>query len=280
MSSYRHRYHAGNAGDVLKHALLIEVLNDLVEPKLGRLVYLDTHAGEGRYTLLGTGEWTEGIGRVDAAEPSAELLPFREALARCGAPLRLAGKGGEYPGSPQLALTALRPTDRAVFIERDPETSALLRRLVGSDRRAEVKTGDGLSLAKAVLEGTPSENAVVVHVDPAYTDKTEWTDIVGFLYDLREARPFAVIMLWYPVKSLTRPNALHAALRKSGVAASVVELQVTPLDIERNALNGSGVVLIGATASCVSRCAAIATALGPILATHEGRFTVRTLGWT
>ncbi|STQ08507.1 protein YhiR [Enterobacter cloacae] len=65
MLSYRHSFHAGNHADVLKHtvqSLIIESLKEKEKPFL----YLDTHAGAGRYQLSGehaerTGEYLEGI---------------------------------------------------------------------------------------------------------------------------------------------------------------------------------------------------------------------------
>lgn len=50
MLSYRHSFHAGNHADVLKHtvqSLIIESLKEKDKPFL----YLDTHAGAGRYQL-------------------------------------------------------------------------------------------------------------------------------------------------------------------------------------------------------------------------------------
>ena len=52
MLSYRHSFHAGNHADVLKHtvqSLIIESLKEKEKPFL----YLDTHAGAGRYPLRG-----------------------------------------------------------------------------------------------------------------------------------------------------------------------------------------------------------------------------------
>jgi 23S rRNA (adenine2030-N6)-methyltransferase len=68
MLSYRHSFHAGNHADVLKHtvqSLIIESLKEKEKPFL----YLDTHAGAGRYQLSGehaerTGEYLEGIARI------------------------------------------------------------------------------------------------------------------------------------------------------------------------------------------------------------------------
>ena len=48
--NYRHQFHAGNFADVLKHVLLVELVRALQRKEKG-FVFLDTHAGRGRYDL-------------------------------------------------------------------------------------------------------------------------------------------------------------------------------------------------------------------------------------
>ncbi len=54
MLSYRHAFHAGNHADILKHAV-ISLLIDQLKQKDKPFCYLDTHSGGGCYDL--TGEW-------------------------------------------------------------------------------------------------------------------------------------------------------------------------------------------------------------------------------
>ena len=66
--NYRHIYHAGNFGDVMKHVVLTLLLQKLMR-KETPLCVLDTHAGIGRYNLaseeaLKTGEFQSGIGAL------------------------------------------------------------------------------------------------------------------------------------------------------------------------------------------------------------------------
>ena len=66
--NYRHAFHAGNFADVVKHAVLARILAHLKE-KSAAFRVIDTHAGAGLYDLSGpeasrTGEWREGIGRL------------------------------------------------------------------------------------------------------------------------------------------------------------------------------------------------------------------------
>ena len=50
MLSYRHAFHAGNHADVLKHAVLVQMLDYLTQ-KDKPFWYIDTHAGAGLYAL-------------------------------------------------------------------------------------------------------------------------------------------------------------------------------------------------------------------------------------
>src|SRR5215203_5476080 len=86
--NYRHAFHAGNFADVMKHALLVRMLAHL-QRKETPLRVIDTHAGIGRYDLRAdeaerTGEWTDGIGRLDEPFPpdvEALLAPYRKVIA-------------------------------------------------------------------------------------------------------------------------------------------------------------------------------------------------------
>ena len=50
MFSYRHGFHAGNHADVLKHMVLVQVLEHLLQKDKPFWV-IDTHAGGGLYDL-------------------------------------------------------------------------------------------------------------------------------------------------------------------------------------------------------------------------------------
>ena len=84
--NYRHHFHAGNFADVCKHALLVQLARGLQRKEKGFL-FLDTHAGRGRYDLSSAArgdslerkpEHPDGIGRLwgraDLPGPLAEYL--------------------------------------------------------------------------------------------------------------------------------------------------------------------------------------------------------------
>ena len=85
MLSYRHVFHAGNLGDVLKHLALLATLRAATR-KETPLAYLESHAGAGSYALAddGPAEYRTGIAPLWRArrDISSDILRFsRYALA-------------------------------------------------------------------------------------------------------------------------------------------------------------------------------------------------------
>ncbi len=152
MLSYRHSFHAGNHADVLKHtvqSLIIESLKEKEKPFL----YLDTHAGAGRYLLSGehaerTGEYLEGIARIwQRDDLPAELAPYISAVSH----FNRSGQLRYYPGSPLIARQLLRPQDSLQLTELHPSDFPLLRGEFQKDERARVERADGYQQLKSKL---------------------------------------------------------------------------------------------------------------------------------
>jgi 23S rRNA (adenine2030-N6)-methyltransferase len=268
---YSHQFKAGNLGDVLKHAVLGEVLRTLTAGP--PLTVLDTHAGAGHYKLGPTGEWQAGVGRLDDSLPAHAPEGLVQYLA--GAGRRLLNKGGHYPGSPRRILNALRPEDQLVVVEMMDEVRAQLTAHLAPDARVQVRGGDGLA-ALTELQSAPGR--LFVFIDPPFTRRAEWAEVADAVVALHAARPDAHCLLWYPIKSLTRPNRLQRVLREGGVPNLALDLISTPLEHHRKALNGSGVVLTQPTGALATALVALAPTLGDLLATH-GDWELRTRRW-
>lgn len=256
---YAHARHAGNAGDVVKHVALIAVLEELLRDPLP-LEYVETHAGDGVYPLGSVGEWGDGIGRLgtERAFASDAVRRYLELVQGLTGPRRA------YPGSPLIARRLLRPQDRLLLHELDPQSAAVLRRTVPS---AEVRQDDGFAHLEAPQRG-------LTFVDPPYAQKQEWTDAARAAARANGAP----LLLWYPVKALTRPRALIAELSKQGVHGTAVELHWTPLRLRRERLNGSGLVFAGVPRAAVAAVCAALTDLGPALQTH-GEWSAAQIGF-
>ncbi len=279
---YRHRFHAGNVGDVWKHCALVEVLRR-VAGRSARPVYVESHAGAGSYALGPTGEWTEGIGRLWNGEPADD------AVARYVALCRRLGDGVErparYPGSPLFARAVLGPNATLRLWERDPPTCEALAAALegpGAARAATTVTcADGMDvLGQTIRDAESASETVVALIDPPWTAKADWTAVPDAVARLAAASGRATIILWYPVKSLTRPNAMVLRLRGAGVGGTLAELVTTPLDYQRRRLNGSGLLLIRPPAGTLEAIGAAAPVLGARCATVAGFWSTRMVSWS
>ncbi len=168
---YRHSYHAGNVGDVLKHVVLVGILRRLAA-KPGAFYFLDTHAGRGVYELAGAGagersESAAGILQLSAVNPPVESLADYLQLVRTHANAAdPATTLRSYPGSGRLAQLLMRPQDRAVLCEIERAEVSALRAAIGRDRRFRIVRADGYAAIRAELPPTPRRGLVLI--DPPY----------------------------------------------------------------------------------------------------------------
>ena len=218
-SDYAHLFHAGNVGDVLKHVVLTAALESAVS-RGGPVAYVDTHAGEGLYPLRTTGEWMEGVLQL-WKRPAPPAGPLASWLGWTRLFDEGRGRPERYPGSPWLASRLLGPDASLNLFEKDAATALSLSRHLSSDARVSVSVGDGLAGLPGALEASRGR-ATVVLVDPPYVQKSEWTDVVKSLVAAHRQRPEATLLLWYPVKSWSRPHVLQKAVREAGVPVSFI----------------------------------------------------------
>lgn len=266
---YEHRFHAGNVGDVWKHIALVALFARLDGGTPRRVV--DTHAGAGLYELGPTGEWTEALGPLRALERAS--MPA--AVARY---VELVSKAGDrlYPGSPLFLDALAREGDTVEVFELDAPTHRELARAT-KGTRVRASAGDGVAGLVAIAEDRSTP--LFALIDPPYTDRREWQDVPDALVGVARARPDATLVLWYPIKSWARPNAMLQRLEKAGVRATAIELITSPLASKKNRLNGSGLLCFGAPEGAVEELAALGAWLGPRLSVADGYHTVRIAGF-
>jgi 23S rRNA (adenine2030-N6)-methyltransferase len=211
MLSYRHAFHAGNHADVLKHMVLVDLIGYL-QQKDKPFWYIDTHAGAGVYpldtpTALKTAEFRDGIGRLWLQDglpaPVAAYVDQVRALNRSGRLLR-------YPGSPQIALQLLRPSDRLHLFDLHSTDSRLLHKQYDGDRRIRVIAGDGFAGLKALLP--PQPRRALVLIDPSYEDRQDYRQVVDAVDDALRRFATGMFMVWYPLLSRREAVRLPAAL--------------------------------------------------------------------
>ena len=103
--NYRHAFHAGNHADVLKHTVLLALI-DALKRKDAPFFVLDTHAGRGHYLLSAeesrtTAEADEGILQLLASPSLPEVIERYLRAIQANNPV---GALIAYPGSPLPAV--------------------------------------------------------------------------------------------------------------------------------------------------------------------------------
>ncbi len=245
--NYRHAFHAGNFADVLKHVVLMMLVEHL-KKKPAPFFFLDTHAGRGTYDLSEaeaqrSGEYRNGIGR---------LLELREASlpAEIAAYVRLvrdaAGKGNSaitaYPGSPIIVSRMRRATDRMVLVEKLPKEADALRAALGRQRLLSVIDGDGYAALKAQLP--PRENRGLVLIDPPYESDLEFDSVLAGLELAHERWPTGTYCIWYPLTDRAGPTRFHRGLERSGIRRVLdVSLRILPPDAQVG-MSGAGLTIV------------------------------------
>lgn len=243
MLSYRHSFHAGNHADVLKHivqTLIIESLKEKEKPFL----YLDTHAGAGRYQLTNahatrTGEYLEGIARLWQQEEVPELIiPYLDAISALNSKDELR----YYPGSPLLAAHLLREYDSLALTELHPTDFPLLRTEFSRDARVRVAREDGFTQLKSKLPPTSRRGFVLI--DPPYELKQDYSAVVKGVIEGHKRFATGTYAIWYPVVHRQQIKRMLKELEASGIRKILqIELAVKP-DSSQLGMTASGMIVI------------------------------------
>ncbi len=245
MLSYRHAFHAGNHADVLKHLVLLRLLDHLGQ-KEKPYWYVDTHAGAGLYALDSAeasrnAEHAEGVSRLLAAETLPEAVrEYVDLIGNYthGGALRI------YPGSPAIALSRLRANDRMRLFELHPADAALLKRAFpAGESRVKIEQTDGFAALKSILP-PPTRRALVL-IDPPYEVRDDYRVVVETVKDAMRRFASGTYAVWYP--RIQKPEARHLADRL--VALGAPSWLHVWLDVKKPAaggvgMHGSGMVII------------------------------------
>lgn len=248
MLSYRHVFHAGNHADVLKHTLLLAVLDHLNQKEKPYWV-IDTHAGAGGYRLDAGrarthAEHDAGVGALWSRRDLPPLLARYVAAVKADNP---DGQLRRYPGSPLLALSAMRAADRLRLFELHPADVKLLAQNIAgaapdAQKRVAIRQEDGFAGMKALLPPPPRRGLVLI--DPAYEDKRDYAAVVAALKEGLQRFPTGTFMIWYPLLQRNESIQLPGRLGKLAADWLDVRLTVRPPAKEGLGMHGSGVFII------------------------------------
>lgn len=242
--NYRHHYHAGNFADVMKHVLLLGLLQGMTR-KDNAFCYIDTHAGLGLYDLSDmpaqkTGEYKQGIGRIPT---TGDMPAWAHDYLTAIAFLQAERGGNYYPGSPWLAKGLLRPQDRAVLVELHPHDAQELRENFAGDPRIGVHERNAYEAVFGLIP--PKEKRGLVFIDPPYEEERKnYPQIVRLLEKAHEKWPTGVYAIWFPIKERSMIERFYKSLQGTGIKKILTcELCVMP-DDNSLGLNGTGLVVV------------------------------------
>ena len=241
MLSYRHSFHAGNFADVIKHIVLIEILEHLCR-KDAPFSYVDTHAGAGLYDLESTHamKLQEHRGGVTRLSPAhwPELARYFAILNTCNSN----GALRFYPGSPLIARELMRQQDRAWLFELHPADFEALKLNTAGDRRIHVRRDDGFRGSLAVLP--PQSRRGLILVDPPYELKSDFERVVKTVFRAWKKFSTGIYLVWYPVVQRRQVESMEAAWIASGIRnVQRFELGVTA-DSDARGLSAAGVFVV------------------------------------
>jgi 23S rRNA (adenine2030-N6)-methyltransferase len=194
--SYRHSFHAGNHGDVLKH-LCQMLLIDKLKSKDKGFCYFDTHSGAGVYQLnseesLKTNEFKNGIERLTGHSVQNEALSNYLSLVHAYKQFN------QYPGSPEIAKSMLRPQDKLILMEWHNQEILNLKSNIGG-KNIVIHHRDGY---EGLLGLTPpSMPRGMVLIDPSYEVAGEYQQVVDTVITAYKKWNSAIYAIWYPLIS-------------------------------------------------------------------------------
>lgn len=277
--NYRHAYHAGNFADVLKHTVLVALLEALKQ-KSTPIAYLDTHAGSARYALTSeeaekTREFATGITPLlGLAQLPTELHVYLNLV-------RAFNNGGTaqlhtYPGSPLIAASLLRPQDRMIFCELQPDEARKLKAEFAGDSRVGCHHRDGYEAMRAFLP--PKEKRGLVLIDPPYEAQlAEFDAILEAMQEAHRRWPTGLYAIWFPIK--LRQDVEFFYRRLSATPFSKILVAQLCLHQPNTALrlNGCGLALINPPYRFEHSLSAMLPVLGKAL--EQSRYGSHSVRW-
>ena len=220
MLSYQHIFHAGNHADILKHSVLIYVLNSL-NKKDKPYTFFDTHAASGLYDLtdnrsLKTGEASKGILSLNT---STELPLLLKEYLDFVTPYV---KDSRYPGSPEIERSLMREQDTLILSELHPQEIENLKENMKRPRQVlqtnlvnkafpaiQIHKRSGWEMLKALTPPATKRGAVLI--DPSYEEETDYKAAADTICAVHKKWSNGIIMLWYPLLA-HRENEINTML--------------------------------------------------------------------
>ena len=272
--NYQHSYHAGNFADVVKHVLLLQLL-EMMSAKPKPYYILDAYGGRGLYSLASdeakkTGEAIHGITKLLAQDNSQAPQAVQTYLQDIGYAKKFYDKH-VYPGSPWFIAHHIEKQQDAhpeinnraeAFEWKASEFDALNYQLhqlpIGVQHR---NAYEGIL---AVLP--PQEKRGLILIDPPFEQEhRDFSALVDLLVKAHKKWSNGVLALWYPIKNNDAVELFYKKMKRTEIRRQLVlELNIFPPDLPMG-LNGTGMLVINPPWQFDAKAEEILQYLQPIL---------------
>nr|WP_313090890.1 23S rRNA (adenine(2030)-N(6))-methyltransferase RlmJ [Moraxella sp. CTOTU48268] len=272
--NYQHSYHAGNFADVVKHVLLLQLL-EMMSAKPKPYYILDAYGGRGLYSLASdeakkTGEAIHGITKLLAQDNSQAPQAVQAYLQDIGYAKKFYDKH-VYPGSPWFIAHHIEKQQDAhpeinnraeAFEWKASEFDALNYQLhqlpIGVQHR---NAYEGIL---AVLP--PQEKRGLILIDPPFEQEhRDFSALVDLLVKAHKKWSTGVLALWYPIKNNDAVELFYKKMKRTEIRRQLVlELNIFPPDLPMG-LNGTGMLVINPPWQFDAKAEEILQYLQPIL---------------
>ncbi|GAA0318780.1 23S rRNA (adenine(2030)-N(6))-methyltransferase RlmJ [Psychrobacter aestuarii] len=268
--NYQHAYHAGNFADVVKHILLVQLLNQLSQKNKPYYV-LDAYGGRGLYALNSiearkTGEAKGGIEALLQADTEKAPQAVKDYIDGVKQAKQTYDKN-VYPGSPWWI---------ANHIQQNPDVA-----IRGEAFEAKANEYDALNYQvyqlpigihhRNAYEGIPAvvppkERRGLIMLDPPYEQEhRDFTQLVNLLVNTYNKWPQGVYALWFPIKNVDAVELFYKKMKRTDIRRQLVcELNIYPNDVAVG-LNGTGMLIINPPWQFDNQARDIVRFLQPIL---------------
>jgi 23S rRNA (adenine2030-N6)-methyltransferase len=215
-----------------------------------------------------TGEWRDGIARLRDGVRDGDLAAWLEPYLSVVAAVDRSGGGHIYPGSPLIALGLMRPVDRLIACECEPDAAAALAANLRHDRRAKAIAMDGWMALNAYVP--PKERRGLVVIDPPFERRDEFERSATALVAAWRKWPSGIYLLWYPIKDRQGPQVLAQTL----LAADIPAILRVEIDVGRRPddgrLRSAGILIVNPPWRLSDELADMLPALAAILGVGDG----------
>eukprot|EP00546_Thalassionema_frauenfeldii_P020350 CAMPEP_0178898588 /NCGR_PEP_ID=MMETSP0786-20121207/2422_1 /TAXON_ID=186022 /ORGANISM="Thalassionema frauenfeldii, Strain CCMP 1798" /LENGTH=301 /DNA_ID=CAMNT_0020569339 /DNA_START=129 /DNA_END=1034 /DNA_ORIENTATION=+ len=247
---YVHGYRAGNYADVVKHSVLIILLNKMTEKK-SPFLYVDTHAGNGWYPLDESNkEFPYGIGKLlenidyDLSETNIRTDAVGSLIQLVKTQKREKEASLIYPGSTIIAKSFCRPQDSLLLFEKfNDQFDTLTKNIQGEEDKIMIENDDGYQALATYAKQTPNLPRGLVFCDPPYQYGSDTDQAVRLVQHLAIHWRSARFALWFPASSDLKQKTKRLTSMMKAASDNVLCLEMYPSNHQRKVI-GTGMLLV------------------------------------